>query len=86
MPETLLELRGLRKRFGGLTVTDGVSLTVRPGEIHAVIGPNGAGKTTLIHQVSGTIRPDAGRVLIAGQDVTGWSLPRRAPGRRKRGD
>ncbi len=80
MPDAapLLELRGLRKRFGGLTVTDGVSLTVRHGEVHAVIGPNGAGKTTLIHQVSGTLRPDVGTVLIAGQDVTGWTLPQRA--------
>ncbi len=78
MSEPLLELRGLCKRFGGLTVTDAVSLTVLPGEIHALIGPNGAGKTTLIHQVSGTLRPDSGAVLIAGQDVTGWSLPRRA--------
>ncbi len=78
MSEPLLELCGLCKRFGGLTVTDAVSLTVLPGEIHALIGPNGAGKTTLIHQVSGTLRPDNGAVLIAGQDVTGWSLPRRA--------
>jgi branched-chain amino acid transport system ATP-binding protein len=78
MPEPLLELRGLRKRFGGLTVTDGVSLTVNPGEIHAVIGPNGAGKTTLIHQISGTLRPDEGAVIFAGQDVTSWSFPRRA--------
>lgn len=74
----LLDLRGLRKRFGGLTVTDDVSLTVLPGEIHAVIGPNGAGKTTLIHQVSGTLRPDSGQVLVAGQDVTAWPMPRRA--------
>jgi branched-chain amino acid transport system ATP-binding protein len=74
----LLDLRGLCKRFGGLTVTDDVSLTVRPREIHALIGPNGAGKTTLIHQISGTIRPDAGAVLVGGQDVTGWSLPQRA--------
>ena len=78
MPEPLLALRCLCKRFGGLTVTDGVSLTVQPGEIHAVIGPNGAGKTTLIHQVSGTVRPDAGRVWLAGRDVTDWSLPQRA--------
>jgi branched-chain amino acid transport system ATP-binding protein len=78
MPEPLLELRGLRKRFGGLTVTDDVSLTLLPGEIHAVIGPNGAGKTTLIHQISGTLQPDAGAVIFAGQDVTGWSFPRRA--------
>ncbi|MBB5692500.1 branched-chain amino acid transport system ATP-binding protein [Roseomonas pecuniae] len=78
MPEPLLELRGLRKRFGGLTVTDDVSLTVLPGEIHAVIGPNGAGKTTLIHQISGTLRPDEGEVVFAGQRVTDWSFPRRA--------
>jgi branched-chain amino acid transport system ATP-binding protein len=74
----LLELRDLRKRFGGLAVTDGVSMAVAPGGIHAVIGPNGAGKTTLIHQVSGLLRPDAGRILFAGRDVTGLSLPQRA--------
>jgi branched-chain amino acid transport system ATP-binding protein len=76
--EPVLRLKGLRKRFGGLAVTDGVSLEVAPGEIHAVIGPNGAGKTTLIHQVSGTLRPDAGRVVFAGQDVTALALARRA--------
>ncbi len=74
----MLELRGLRKSFGGLVVTDDVSLTVLPGEIHAVIGPNGAGKTTLIHQVSGTLRPDSGAVLFGGEDVTAWPMPRRA--------
>ena len=77
MPE-LLELRGLCKRFGALTVTDGVSLTVEPGEIHAVIGPNGAGKTTLIHQVAGALRPDSGQVRLLGQDVTAWPPQRRA--------
>jgi branched-chain amino acid transport system ATP-binding protein len=76
--EPILELIGLRKRFGGLTVTDDVSLAVAPGGIHAVIGPNGAGKTTLIHQVSGTLRPDAGRIRFAGQDVTALPLHRRA--------
>jgi branched-chain amino acid transport system ATP-binding protein len=78
MPEPLLELRGLQKRFGGLTVTDTVSLTVLPNEVHALIGPNGAGKTTLISLISGTLRPDAGSVLVAGRDVTNWSMPRRA--------
>ncbi|MDO9711898.1 ABC transporter ATP-binding protein [Paracraurococcus lichenis] len=78
MAEPILRLEGLRKRFGGLAVTDDVSLEVAPGEIHAVIGPNGAGKTTLIHQVSGTLRPDAGRVLFAGRDVTTLPLARRA--------
>jgi branched-chain amino acid transport system ATP-binding protein len=76
--EPILRLEALRKRFGGLAVTDGVSLAVLPGEIHAVIGPNGAGKTTLIHQVSGTLRPDAGRVVFAGRDVTALPLARRA--------
>jgi branched-chain amino acid transport system ATP-binding protein len=70
MVEPVLSLQGLRKNFGGLCVTDDVSLDVRPGEIHAVIGPNGAGKTTLIHQISGFLQPDAGRVFLAGRDVT----------------
>ena len=70
MAEPVLSLQGLRKNFGGLRVTDDVSLDVRPGEIHAVIGPNGAGKTTLIHQISGFLSPDAGRVFLAGRDVT----------------
>ena len=78
MSDALLALHGLRKRFGGLAVTDDVSLTVRPGEIHALIGPNGAGKTTLVHQVSGALRPDAGAVLFEGRDVTAWPVPRRA--------
>lgn len=78
MAEQVLRLERLRKRFGGLTVTDEVSLDLAPGEIHAVIGPNGAGKTTLIHLVSGVLRPDAGRVLVGGQDVTALSVPRRA--------
>ncbi len=78
MAEPLLRLDGLRKRFGALAATDGVSLDVQAGEIHALIGPNGAGKTTLIAQVGGELRPDAGRVLLDGRDVTRWSAPRRA--------
>ncbi len=73
----LLRLIDLRKRFGGLAVTDGVSLDLAEGEIHAVIGPNGAGKTTLIDQVSGTLAPDSGRVIFAGLDVTRFPMPRR---------
>jgi branched-chain amino acid transport system ATP-binding protein len=78
MAEPLLRLEDLRKHYGGLAVTDGVSLDVMPGEIHAVIGPNGAGKTTLIHEITGIVAPDAGRILFAGQDITRLSLPRRA--------
>ena len=78
MAEPILEVIGLRKRFGGLAVTDDVSFAVAPGGIHAVIGPNGAGKTTLIHQLSGTLRPDAGVIRFAGRDVTALPLHRRA--------
>jgi len=70
MAEALLEVRGLRKRFGGLVATDGVDLDVAEGETLAVIGPNGAGKTTLIGQLSGDLKPDAGTIEFAGADVT----------------
>ena len=66
----VLEVRGLRKSFGALAVTDGVDLSVAEGELHAIIGPNGAGKTTLISQLSGQLRPDAGQVIYAGEDIT----------------
>jgi branched-chain amino acid transport system ATP-binding protein len=69
---------GLRKAYGALTVTDGVSLTLRPGECHALIGPNGAGKTTLMRLICGEVAPDAGRVRLAGRDVTALSVARRA--------
>ena len=78
MTEALLSLRNLRKRFGGLAVTDDVSLDVTPGEIHAVIGPNGAGKTTLINEISGVLPVDSGQVLFGGRDITALSMPRRA--------
>ena len=75
---SLLAVSGLVKRFGGLTATDGVDLTVEPGEVHAVIGPNGAGKTTLINQLSGELRPDAGTIRLNGVDVTALPVYRRA--------
>jgi branched-chain amino acid transport system ATP-binding protein len=67
---TMLVVNNLIKRFGGLTATDNLSLTVAPGEIHAIIGPNGAGKTTLIHQLSGEYFADAGQILFDGHDIT----------------
>jgi branched-chain amino acid transport system ATP-binding protein len=70
MSAPLLAAHGLRKHFGGVAATDGVSLTVAAGEVHALIGPNGAGKTTLIAQLSGALAPDAGRIEFAGRDVT----------------
>jgi branched-chain amino acid transport system ATP-binding protein len=68
--EPVLALRGLKKSFGALRVTDDVSLDLLPGECHALIGPNGAGKTTLLHIVSGQLMPDGGTILFAGRDVT----------------
>jgi branched-chain amino acid transport system ATP-binding protein len=65
----LLELRGITKRFGGLTAVKDVSTVVRPGEIVGLIGPNGAGKTTLFNIVTGVHRPDTGDVWIGGQRV-----------------
>ena len=73
-----LALRGLRKSFGALRVTDDVSLTVRAGELHALIGPNGAGKTTLISQITGELQPDAGAVVVDGHDITRLPAHRRA--------
>jgi branched-chain amino acid transport system ATP-binding protein len=75
--DALLEVRDLRKRFGGVAATDGVSLTVAAGELHALIGPNGAGKTTLIHQLSGALRPDHGSIVFSGREVTRTSLHER---------
>ena len=78
MAEPVLRLENLRKRFGGLLVTDDVTLDVIPGELHAIIGPNGAGKTTLINQIAGTLMPDGGSIVFAGQDVTALPVHARA--------
>ena len=78
MADAVLRIENLTKNFGGLRVTDDVTLDVMPGELHAVIGPNGAGKTTLINQISGLLAPDAGRIVFAGEDVTGMAVDRRA--------
>ena len=77
MAEGLLEVRDLRKRFGGVAATDDVSLTVAAGELHALIGPNGAGKTTLIHQLSGALSPDSGSIAFTGREVTRTSMHER---------
>ena len=67
----ILELDAVTKRFGGLTAVSGVSLRVAAGEILGIIGPNGAGKTTLFNVISGYYRPESGRILFAGHEVTG---------------
>jgi len=78
MADAILQVRALTKRFGGLVASDGITLDVAEGETLAVIGPNGAGKTTLIGQLSGNLRPDAGTIRFAGEDVTALGAPARS--------
>jgi branched-chain amino acid transport system ATP-binding protein len=66
-----LSLRGLTRRFGGLTAVDAIDLDLGEGELVSIIGPNGAGKTTLFNLVTGLDRPDAGEVCLGGQAITG---------------
>jgi branched-chain amino acid transport system permease protein len=68
--EKALEITGLAKHFGGLKALDGVDLAVRRGTVHALIGPNGSGKTTFINVATGLYRATAGRIALAGRDVT----------------
>ena len=70
MTHPALEIIGLRKAFGGLAVTQDVSLVVQPGERRLIIGPNGAGKTTLFNQISGDLRPNSGQIRLFGADIT----------------
>ena len=74
----MLDIQGLRKSFGGVIATDGVTLGIDAGELHAIIGPNGAGKTTLIAQLSGDLTPDAGHVVFDGKDITTLPTHRRS--------
>jgi branched-chain amino acid transport system ATP-binding protein len=78
MPDSLLGVHGLTKSFGALRASDGIDFDVKEGETHAVIGPNGAGKTTFISQLAGNLRPDAGRIVFAGEDITALPAPKRA--------
>lgn len=72
MPEALLEIRDLTRSFYGVHALDGVHLSVQPHRITGLIGPNGAGKTTLFNCISGVVSPDAGNVVFAGRNITGW--------------
>ncbi|MFD5969399.1 ATP-binding cassette domain-containing protein [Streptomyces sp. NPDC060311] len=69
MADTAITVEGARKRYGGKNALDGLDLTVTRGTVHGVLGPNGAGKTTLVRILSTLLRPDAGRVEVAGHDV-----------------
>lgn len=78
MSEPILEIRDLKKSFNALKATDGVSLDLQPGQIHALIGPNGAGKSTLIHQIAGSLKADSGTIRFLGQDIGGLDMAARA--------
>lgn len=69
MTDALLSARDLRLQFGRVAALDGVELDIWPGEVVAIVGESGSGKTTLLRVLSGLLRPDAGRVIYAGQDV-----------------
>jgi branched-chain amino acid transport system ATP-binding protein len=83
-PSTVLEIKRLAKRFGGLTVIDGLDLAVGGREILGIIGPNGAGKTTLFNLVAGVLQPSAGTIRYAGREIGGlkaWNRCRLGIGR-----
>lgn len=75
MPEpegpALLEVRGLRKHFGGVKAVDGCDFSVAPGELIGLIGPNGAGKSTVVELLSGLVKPDGGTVVFDGREIQG---------------
>ncbi|MDB5638921.1 MAG: Branched-chain amino acid transport system ATP-binding protein [Bradyrhizobium sp.] len=77
-PDFALEVIDLKKAFGGLVVTQSVSLAIRSGERRLIIGPNGAGKTTLFNQISGDLRPNSGQIRLFDADVTQLTPYKRA--------
>jgi len=72
-----LALRGLRKSFGAVVAVDDVSLDTAPGEFVSLLGPSGCGKSTLLRMVAGLVEPDAGRIVLAGEDITQVAVHRR---------
>src|SRR5258708_728382 len=72
----LLECRGLVRRFGALVAVRRVSLAIEPLEIRAVVGPNGAGKSTVFNLITSTLKPHAGEVFFAGEEITGLPVHR----------
>ncbi len=77
MTAPILALDKISKRFGAIVIADGIDLALGAGEAIGIIGPNGAGKTTLFGIISGTVAPDSGRVLYAGNDITHMPPARR---------
>ena len=73
-----LQVEALNRAFGALPVTRDVNLTLERGARHALIGPNGAGKTTLVNLIPGALKPNSGRVVLNGEDITNVSQAERA--------
>lgn len=69
----LLEVKGLTKRFGGVTAVDNLSFNIRSGELLSIIGPNGAGKTSLFNLMTGFYKPGAGKIILNNTDITGFN-------------
>jgi branched-chain amino acid transport system ATP-binding protein len=76
--EALLEVRGLVKCFGAIMASARLSLSIMPGEMHAIIGPNGAGKSTLVALIAGELRPDYGAIRFSGKEITALSVHKRS--------
>ncbi|MBW1857629.1 MAG: ATP-binding cassette domain-containing protein, partial [Deltaproteobacteria bacterium] len=75
----LLKLENVTKRFGGLVAVDKISLEIKEGELIGIVGPNGSGKTTLFNVISGVYRPEEGKVIFDGKDITRLPAFKRAP-------
>jgi branched-chain amino acid transport system ATP-binding protein len=74
---SMLEARGVTKRFGNLVAVDNISMSIEPGELRAIIGPNGAGKTTFFNMLTGFFAPTAGQIVLEGEDITKLSAQQR---------
>ena len=74
----MIAIHSLVKQYGAFTAVDGVTLDVRPGEIHGFLGPNGAGKTTTLRMIAGLLKPTSGRIAVNGHDMA--TTPERAKG------
>ena len=76
MSETILKVAGVSKRFGGLQALSDVGIHIERGQVYGLIGPNGAGKTTLFNLITGRFPPDAGRIMLSGENIAGLSQRR----------
>jgi branched-chain amino acid transport system ATP-binding protein len=74
---SMLEARGVTKRFGNLVAVNDISMNIEPGELRAIIGPNGAGKTTFFNMLTGFFAPTAGQIVLEGEDITKLSAQQR---------